>query len=184
MDVQLTDLLSAWGRGDQAAFNQAYEIAHAELKRIARNVLRSQDRGCLLQTTALVNEAYLRLVGQSGTNWQGRVHFLAVAARVMRSIVIDYARQENAAKRGGGQRRVELADVSLGVETNADLLLLDEALEKLLHVDERKLRVVEMKFFSGMEIEEIALVLNCAPATVKRDWTFARAWLLKRLSFA
>jgi RNA polymerase sigma factor (TIGR02999 family) len=182
MDVHLTDLLSAWGRGDQAAFNQAYELAHAELKRLARNILRGHERGDLLQTTALVNEAYLRLVGQSSTDWKGRAHFMAVAARVMRSIVIDYARSKSAKKRGGDQRQVELADVSLGIETNADLLLLDDALEKLLQIDERKLRVVEMKFFSGMEIEEIALVLNCAPATVKRDWTFARAWLLKRLT--
>ncbi len=182
MNVDLTELLFAWGKGDTAAFNQAFDLAHAELKRLARNVLRGHDRGRILQTTVLVNEAYLKLLGQSSTDWKGRAHFMAVAARVMRSIVIDYARHESAEKRGGGLQRVEFADVSFGTETSADLLLLDDALDRLLAFDERKLRVVEMKFFSGMEIEEIAVVLDCSPATVKRDWVFARAWLLQRLT--
>ena len=177
---EVTQLLAAWGDGDQAALDQLVPLVHDELRRIARGYMRRERAGHTLQTTALVNEAYLRLVDQRSVRWQNRAHFFAIAAQLMRRILVDYARQHVSRKRGGGAIQVTLAEAeSLPTAREPDLIALDEALLSLAEIDPRKSRVVELRFFGGLSIEETAEVLKVSPTTVEREWTTAKAWLHK-----
>jgi len=178
----VTQLLARWRDGDEAALQQLVPIVHEELRRLARRQMAGERPGHTLQPTALVNEAYLRLVNLKQMQWQNRVHFFAMAARLMRRILVDFARSRGYQKRGGGAQRVSFSqalDVAEGRPT--DVVALDDALEALAHVDERKSRVVELRFFGGLSVEETAEVLNVSRETVKRDWTFAKMWLLRHL---
>ncbi len=179
----ITQLLVAWGDGDRAALDQLVPLVHAELRRRARGYLRGERRGHTLQTSALVNEAYLKLVEQRHARWQNRAHFLAICAQLMRRILVDYARRRQYQKRGGDALRVTLAEAeSLPDERETDLVALDEALKSLAELDPRRARVVELRFFGGLNIEETAEVLKVSPTTVERDWTVAKAWLHKTVT--
>jgi RNA polymerase sigma factor (TIGR02999 family) len=182
----VTDLLRAWASGDQAALDELLPLVYDDLRRQARRYMRAQPAGHTLQTTALVHEAYLRLVGQSPVEWNGRAHFFGVAAKVMRSILVDHARARGAAKRGGSARAITLdeAGVIAGPQASVDVLALDEALGRLAELDARKSQLVELRYFGGLGIDEAATVLGISPATVKREWTTARAWLRRELSVA
>jgi RNA polymerase sigma-70 factor, ECF subfamily len=174
--------LLAWREGDEAALARLTPLVHAELQRIARRCMRGQPPDHTLQATALVNEAYMRLVDLQKMNWQNRAHFLAMAARLMRRILVDHARSKGSDKRGGAATKISLDDaVILPHEPGPDLMALDDALEALAKLDERKSRVIEMKFFGGLSVEESAAVLRVSPDTVKRDWRLAKAWLLREL---
>ena len=178
----VTALLVAWGEGDESALARLIPIVHDELHRIARACMAGEKGGHTLQPTALVNEAYLRLINTQGMNWQNRAHFLAMAARVMRRILVDFARSKQYTKRGGGAVTVSLApDLALSAEPGRDLVALDDALEGLAKVDERKSRVIEMRFFGGLSVSETAEALHVSPETVMRDWKLAKAWLLREL---
>ena len=179
----VTDLLHAWASGDQAALDELLPLVYDELRRQARRYMRSQPAGHTLQTTALVHEAYLRLNGQASVEWKGRAHFFGVAAKAMRSILVDHARARRAAKRGGAAQAISLDEGRMaGPEASVDVLALDEALVRLADQDPRKSQLVELRYFSGLGIEEAAAVLGVSPATVKREWTTARAWLRRELS--
>jgi RNA polymerase sigma factor (TIGR02999 family) len=182
----VTDWLIAWSQGDDAALDQLIPLVHEELRRLAKRYMRrerGQRAARTLQTTALVNEAYLRLIDAQRVQWQNRAHFFAIAARLMRRILVDYARAQNYAKRGGGLPEVSLDDApELAAERAHDLVALDDALDALSRIDERKSRVVEMRFFGGLSVEETAEVLKVSPDTVMRDWRLAKAWLLRELS--
>jgi RNA polymerase sigma factor (TIGR02999 family) len=182
----ITDLLQAWASGDQAALDELLPLVYDELRRQAKRYMRAQPAGHTLQTTALVHEAYLRLVGQSAVEWQGRAHFFGVAAKAMRSILVDHARARIAAKRGGALRAITLEKASgiAGPQASVDVLALHEALERLAALDPRKSQLVELRYFGGLEIDEAAAVLGVSPATVKREWVTARAWLRRELSVA
>jgi RNA polymerase sigma factor (TIGR02999 family) len=174
----VTQLLLAWGRGDPSALERLLPLVEAELRRLARHYMRGERTGHTLQATALVNEAYLRLVEQHRVQWQNRAHFVGVAARLMRRVLVDHARTHQYAKRGGGARRVTLDDAAgLVLNRPVDLVALDEALGRLAAVDGRKARVVELRFFGGLSVEEAAEVLGVSAVTVKREWAMARAWL-------
>ena len=178
----VTALLLAWGDGDESALARLIPIVHDELHRIARACMAGEKGDHTLQATALVNEAYLRLIQTQGMNWQNRAHFLAMAARLMRRILVDFARTKQYQKRGGGAVIVSLApDVGLSFEPGRDLVALDDALEALGKVDERKSRVIEMRFFGGLSVAETAEALHVSPETVMRDWKLAKAWLLRQL---
>ncbi|HEU4925994.1 MAG TPA: sigma-70 family RNA polymerase sigma factor [Vicinamibacterales bacterium] len=178
----VTALLLAWGDGDEAALARLIPIVHDELHRIARACMAREKGDHTLQATALVNEAYLRLIGTQGMNWQNRAHFLAMAARLMRRILVDFARSKQYQKRGGGAVNVSLGpDIALSAEPGRDLVALDDALEALAQVDERKSRVIELRFFGGMSVQETAETLHVSPETVMRDWRLAKAWLLRQL---
>lgn len=178
---QVTDFLHAWSRGDRSALDQAIPLVHAELKRLARRRLAAERPNHTIQPTALVNEAYLRLAGEHGMQWQDRGHFLAVAAQLMRFILVDHARKRRYQKRGGDRQivplEIDVADV--GAES---VLRIDEALSALAVVDERKARVVEMRVFAGLSVDESARLLGVSPETIGRDWRFARAWLQRELT--
>jgi RNA polymerase sigma factor (TIGR02999 family) len=178
----VTGLLLAWRTGDEAALERLVPIVHGELRRIARRCMAGERAGHSLQATALVNEAYLRLVDVQHVNWQNRAHFLAMSARLMRRILVDYARSKGYQKRGGGAVKVTF-DEGLPVVggRDQDLVAVDDALEALAKVDERKSRVVELRFFGGLNVEETASVLKVSPDTVMRDWKLAKAWLLREL---
>jgi RNA polymerase sigma factor (TIGR02999 family) len=182
----VTDLLQAWASGDQTALDELLPLVYDDLRRQARRYMRAQPAGHTLQTTALVHEAYLRLVGQSSVEWNGRAHFFGVAAKAMRSILVDHARARSAAKRGGSARAITLDDARgmAGPEVSVDVLALDQALKRLAEVDARKSRLVELRYFGGLGIDEAAAVLSISPATVKREWTTARAWLRRELGVA
>jgi RNA polymerase sigma-70 factor, ECF subfamily len=181
----VTDLLQAWASGDQTALDELLPLVYDDLRRQARRYMRAQPAGHTLQTTALVHEAYLRLVGQSSVEWNGRAHFFGVAAKAMRSILVDHARARSAAKRGGSARAITLDDAGVpGPQASVDVLALDEALGRLAELDARKSRLVELRYFGGLGIDEAAAVLGVSPATVKREWTTARAWLRRELSVA
>ena len=176
-------MLLAWGSGDEAALAQLVPLVHEELRRIARRCMAGEKAGHSLQATALVNEAYLRLIDVQRINWQNRAHFLAMSARLMRRILVDAARAKGYQKRGGGLVRVTfLEELTVANEPGVDLVAVDEALEALTSLDERKGRVVELKFFGGLTVEETADVLKVSPETVMRDWKFAKAWLLRELA--
>jgi len=178
--ANVSQLLIEWGNGDQAALDQLMPLVHEELRRLARRALRRERQNHTLQTTALVNEAYLRLVDQKQVRWQNRAHFMAIAAQLMRRILVDYARRRQYQKRGGGALQVTLADAELlADERQPDLVALDEALRSLTEIDPRRSQVVELRFFGGLSIEETAEVLKISPTTVERDWVVARAWLHK-----
>lgn len=174
-------MLVAWGKGDEAALDRLIPLVHHELHRIARGCMRGERAGHSLQATALVNEAYLRLVGAQHVDWQSRVHFLAVSARLMRRILVDFARSRQYQKRGGGAQKVTLDEALIVAEPGHDLVALDDALEALAKVDDRKARVVEMRFFGGLSVEETASALKVSSDTVMRDWRLAKAWLLREL---
>ena len=178
----VTRLLARWKDGDEAALQQLLPIVHEELRRVARRQMAGERPGHTLQPTALVNEAYLRLVDLKQMQWQDRAHFFAMAARLMRRILVDFARSRGYQKRGGGAQQVSFTqalEVAEGQPT--DVVALDDALAALADVDARKSRVVELRFFGGLSLEETAEVLNVSRETVKRDWTFAKLWLLRHL---
>jgi RNA polymerase sigma-70 factor, ECF subfamily len=180
---EVTMLLKDWSAGDQSALDKLMPLVYEELRRLAHQHMRRERLGHTLQTSALVNEAYLRLVGQSEIQWESRSHFFGIAARLMRQILVDRARQRNFVKRGGGAIRVSLNETTtVAHEQSANVMALDNALKDLEKTDPRKSRIVELRFFGGMSIEETAAVLNVSPGTVMRDWTFARAWLRQQMS--
>lgn len=174
----VTELLHDWQNGNAAALDRIIELVHADLRRVAHRLMRGERAGHTLQTSALINEAYLRLVDQRRATWNNRAQFFAVAARIMRRILVDYARSRAYAKRGAGAAHLSLDDVAVaGPEISPELVALDEALSLLAKEDARKARVVELRYFAGLTVEEIAELLEIAPVTVLRDWSFARAWL-------
>ena len=178
---QVTELLIDWNNGNPAALDQLMPMVYDELHRIARRHLRREAPGHTLQTSALVNEAYMRLIDQTVT-WRNRAHFFGIAAQMMRRILVDHARAHLYAKRGGGAQQVSLAEAADLVRNSADLIALDEALQSLAGIDPQQSKVVELKFFAGMTIEEISEVMGISTATVEREWRFARAWLSGELS--
>jgi RNA polymerase sigma factor (TIGR02999 family) len=177
----VTDLLLAWGQGDDSALDRLIPLVRVQLHRLARRHMRREHTGHTLQTTALVNEAYLRLVDLGRVRWQDRAHFFAMSARLMRRILVDHARLRQFVKRGGGARRIPFDEALVSVERNVDLVELDDALRRLADLDPRKGQVVEMRFFAGLSVEETAAALGVSPVTVMRDWRVARAWLFKEL---
>lgn len=181
---QVTQWLVEWENGDETALEHLIPLVYDELRKMARRYMRSQPSGHTLQTTELIHEAYLKLAGGKEQSWQNRAHFFGVAARVMRHILVDYARTRTAEKRGGGNaQKIELEKTLIvSPERNAEIVALDDALNALAALDERKSRVVELKFFGGLSVDETAEVLKVSPKTVKRDWRFARTWLLRELS--
>ena len=182
MGADLRTLLVAWGRGDQAAFDQLVSLVHQELHRLAHRHMAGQRRGGTLQSTALVNEAFLRLVHFGQVRWQDRTHFFAVAANLMRRILVDYARSRNYQKRGAGVRPLALdEDLDCSPERKADLVALDDSLNALAEIDPRKSRVVELKFFGGLTTDEVAGVLGISRPTVLRDWKLAKSWLQREM---
>jgi RNA polymerase sigma factor (TIGR02999 family) len=180
---EVTRLLKAWGEGDSRALERLTPVVENELHRIAHRCMARENPGHTLQTTALVNEVYLRLVDITAVNWHDRAHFFAISARMMRRVLTDFARSRNYQKRGGGAVQVSL-DEGLVVtpEKDADILALDEALSRFAALYPRQAEVVELRFFGGLEVEETAEVLKISTVTVKRDWRFAKAWLLRALS--
>ena len=178
----VTRLLARWKDGDEAALQQLVPIVHEELRRLARRQMARERPDHTLQPTALVNEAYLRLVNLKQMQWQDRAHFFAMGARLMRRILVDVARSRGYQKRGGGAKQVSFTEsLEVADGRSTDVVAINDALEALAHIDERKSRVVEMRFFGGLSVEETAEVLNVSRETVKRDWTFAKMWLLRHL---
>ena len=179
----VTEMLLAWSNGDKSALERLIPVVHNELHRLAHRYMNRERPGHMLQTTALVNEAYLRLIDTSHVRWQNRAHFFAVSAQLMRRILVDVARSRNYLKRGGNAVQVSLDEaLAISPERDTDLVALDEALDALAAIDERKSRVVELRFFGGLNIEETAEVLKVSADTVMRDWRLAKVWLLRRLS--
>jgi len=179
---EVSGLLRAWGDGDRAALDRLTPIVYDELRRIAKRYMRQERPGNSLQATALVNEAYMRLVDYKGMQWQNRAHFFAVSSQLMRRILVDHARRHNQ-RRGGGVPHVSLEDTAVvGGNRTADLVALDDAMEAMARIDPRKVQVVEMRFFGGLTVEETAEVLKVSPVTVMRDWSTAKAWLYRELT--
>ena len=179
----VTKLLIAWSDGNKQALDLLMPIVFDELRRQAAGYLRRERAGHTLQTTALVNEAYLRLVDQEHVRWQNRAHFFGIAAQLMRRILVDHARAKHRAKRGGADLRVTLDEATaVARDREVDLVSLDEALDRLAKIDPQQSRVVELRFFGGLNVEETAEVLRISPATVKRDWSVAKAWLYREIS--
>ncbi len=173
-----TELLNRWAAGDRQALDQMLPLVYAELHRLAASYLSRERPDHTLQPTALVNEAYLRLINQRQVDWRNRAQFLGIAANMMRRILVNHARDRAVAKRGGGQERVSLSFADVAADApDVDLIALEDALDRLAAQDARKARVVELRFFGGLAMDEIALVLDVSKTTVERDWTFARAWL-------
>jgi RNA polymerase sigma factor (TIGR02999 family) len=179
----VTVLLQRWGAGDATAMDALMPLVHDQLRRLAQSYMRRERAGHTLEPTALVNEAYVRLVDQRDVRWAGRGHFFAIAAKAMRRVLVDHARGHQAAKRGGGGERVTLSSIAADGRgpDDLDVLWLHEALEKLAALDSRQARVVELRYFSGLTVEEVAEALHISPATVKREWATARCWLAVRL---
>ncbi|HEX6284296.1 MAG TPA: sigma-70 family RNA polymerase sigma factor [Pyrinomonadaceae bacterium] len=178
----ITGLLVNWGKGDETALEQLLPLVERELRRLAHNYMRRENADHTLQTTALVNEAYLKLIDQKKTHWQNRAHFFAIAATIMRRILLNYARDQQRQKRGAKARQVSLSEAAaISIDKAADLIALDEALTRLGSEHARKSRVVELRYFGGLSVEEIAEVLQISEVTVARDWKFARAWLLREM---
>jgi len=179
----VTGLLQAWSDGDQAALDKLMPLVYAELHRLAKRYMGREHEGHSLQTSALVNEAYLRLVDAHGVRWQNRTHFFAVSAQIMRRILVDFARARQNLKRGGGALQVTLDEgLVVSPESGADLFSLDEALERLAALNPRQSKVVELRYFGGLNEEEVATALKVSPRTVRHDWSLARAWLYRELS--
>ena len=182
MSQEITQLLLAWNQGDEQALNRLMPLVHGELHRLAHRYMAGERPGHPLQTTALVHEAYLRLIDSSRVRWQNRAHFFAVSAQLMRRILVDVARARAQLKRGGDATQVSLDEaMEVPREPGADLIALDDALTTLAAFDERKSKVVELRFFGGMSVEETAEVLGVSPMTVMRDWGLAKVWLLREL---
>ena len=179
----ITELLAGYTRGDKEVLDKLMPIVYEELRRQAARYLRREQAGHTLQTTALIHEAYVRLVDQRNVQWQNRAHFFGIAAQLMRRILVDHARTKKRVKRGGSDVRVSLADADVAVkDPDLDVVALDEALQRLAALDEQQSRVVELRFFSGLTVEETAEVMGISKATVKRDWSMAKAWLHRELS--
>lgn len=179
---EITQLLEEWSSGNQTALDRLYPLVYDELRRLARQYMRREKQGHTLQTTALINEAYVRLVDQKDVHWANRSHFFAISAQIMRRILIDHARRNLYAKRGGGAQRVSLDDNATFADSASELILLDEALRSLAELDPRRSQVVELRYFGGLNNVEIAGVLQISENTVTRDWNMARAWLYQQLS--
>ena len=181
--LDITELLIAWCEGDRTALDQLIPLVDKELHRIASNYMRRENPDHTLQTTALVNEAYLRLVDQKSTRWQNRAHFFGIAASIMRRILLNDARDRHREKRGGHAVQVSLSEVAvMSAEKSDELIALDDALKKLEAVDARKSHVVELRFFGGLSVEETAEFLKISPPTVARDWKLAKAWLRREIT--
>ena len=180
---EVTQLLIAWSNGEEDALEKLVPLIYDELRRIARRYMKREPAGHTLQTTALVNEAYLRLIEQKGMKWQNRAHFFAISAQLMRRILVSMARARHANKRGGEARQVSLDEaLVISEERAAELVALDEAMNELAALDPRRSRVVELRYFGGLSVEETAEVLNISPETVMRDWKRAKAWLYTELN--
>ena len=179
---ELSQLLDAWTSGDPAARDQLVSIVYDELRRLAHRQMRREREGHVLQTTALVNEACLRLLGLDRMQWRDRSHFFAMAATLMRRVLVDDARQRDRQKRGGQATMVALDEQAVAPERSVDVIALDEALERLAALDARQAKVVELRFFGGLSVEETAGVLAVSPASVKRDWASAKLWLFRELA--
>jgi RNA polymerase sigma-70 factor, ECF subfamily len=179
---EITQLLLAWSDGDQAALEKLTPLVYAELRRLAKGYMFGERTGHTLQTTALINEAYMRLIDWKNVRWQGRAHFFGVAAQVMRRILVDFARARHYAKRGGAAQQVSLDEaVTIHEDRSAELIALDEALKSLAEIDPRKSQVVELRFFGGLSAKETAEALKVSQRTVEREWNSARAWLYREL---
>jgi RNA polymerase sigma factor (TIGR02999 family) len=179
---EVTGLLLAWSDGDRTAIERLMPLVYAELHSLAKRYMRGEHAGHTLQTSALVNEAYLRLIDVRGVRWQSRAHFFAVSAKIMRRILVDFARTKQNLKRGGGAQQVTLDEgLVVSPKRGADLLALDEALSRLSALTPRQGQVVELRYFGGLNEEEVAVVLKISPRTVRNDWSFARAWLYREL---
>jgi RNA polymerase sigma-70 factor, ECF subfamily len=180
---EITGLLLAWGKGDEAALEKLTPLVFDELRKQARRYMRRQRTGHTLQTTALANEAYLRLIDSSRVQWQDRAHFFAVAAQLMRRILVDFARARGNLKRGGGAPVITLEEApEIAAERSADLIALDDALKTLAELNPRQCRIVELRYFGGLTEEETAEALRISPRTARRDWSLARAWLYRELN--
>ncbi|MCI0445822.1 sigma-70 family RNA polymerase sigma factor [bacterium] len=179
---EITELLEAWSGGDKKALDELIQLVYKELHRLAHRQLAKERQDHTLQTTALVNEAYLKLVDQKRVKWQGRSHFFALSSQLMRRILVDYARSRQYAKRGGGKSALPLDEALIvAPERASEMIALDEALTELANHDERKARIVELRFFSGMSIDETSELLGVSPGTVMKDWTLAKAWLQREM---
>lgn len=180
---RVTQLLIDWSNGDQSAFDKLMPLIDEELRRLAHHYMSRERVGHTLQTTALVNEAFLKLVNRKNLQWQNRAHFFGLAAQVMRTILVDHARSHASAKRGGGARNLELDEALLVSQQKAsEVVALDEALNQLALIDPRQSRIVELRFFGGLTVEEAAEVLHVSPVTIKREWSTAKAWLYRELA--
>jgi len=180
---EVTQLLADWGKGDRSALDKLLPLVHSELRRIAQRQMSQERPGHTLQATALVNEAYLKLAGQQGFDWQNRAHFFAVCAQVMRHILIDHARAHARDKRGGGAVKVALNDALVVADDQAShFIALDEALRRLESLDPQKGKIVELRYFGGLSVEEAAEVMNISPRTVRREWQRAKAWLYRMMT--
>lgn len=180
---EVTELLLRWSAGDPSSLDRLIPLVHEELRRLARRQMQRERPSHTLQATALVNEAYLRLIDASQVQWNDRAHFFAIAARLMRQILVDFARSRQNLKRGGGARQITLTDaLEVARDGETDLVALDDALQALAAIDSRRSQVVELRFFSGLSIEETAEVLQVSHETVKRDWRLAKVWLLRELN--
>ncbi len=181
--TDVTELLLAWNNGDPGALDRLMPVVYDELRRVARRHMAAEHAGHTLQATALVNDVYIRLVDQKRVNWQNRAHFFSAAAQIIRRILVDHARGRDRLKRGGDALKVTLNDaIDTPAGADLDMLALDDALTRLAELDPQQERIIELRFFAGLTIEETAESLNISPATVKRDWTTARAWLYREIS--
>ncbi|HEX8071579.1 MAG TPA: sigma-70 family RNA polymerase sigma factor [Pyrinomonadaceae bacterium] len=181
---EITDLLVCWGNGDGAALEKLLPLVERELHRLAHAYMRRERPDHTLQTTALINETFLRLIDQSRVQWQNRAHFYGIAAQLMRRVLLNHARDKKRDKRGGGTYKVSLSEAELlSEERSVELIALDEALQKLSAIDERKSRVVELRYFGGLSVNEVAEVLKVSQVTVARDWDMAKAWLARELGY-
>ena len=182
LSQNITHLLKEWSDGDKQALDRLTPLVYEELRKQAARYLQKERPNHSLQATALINEAFLRLIDVKDVQWQNRAHFFAIAANLMRRILVDHARRRDAEKRGGSQMRLTLDEgLAVANETDVDLLAIDEALDRLAVIDEQQARVVELRFFSGLTVEETATALGVSPKTVKRDWSVARAWLRREI---
>src|SRR3954470_1167992 len=181
-DTEITALLVDWNNGDRSAMERLLPLVEKELHRLAHAYMRREDPNHTLQTTALINETYLRLVDQRKVQWQNRAHFFGIAAQIMRRVLLNYARDQNRQKRGGKVIHVSLSDAEvMSQEKDREIIALNDALNRLEAIDERKARVVELRFFGGLTVDEIAEVLKISNVTVMRDWAFAKAWLSREM---
>jgi RNA polymerase sigma factor (TIGR02999 family) len=181
--ADVTKLLLAWNKGDRDALDLLMPVVYDELRRLARRYMRSEAPGHTLQATALVNDAYIRLVDQTRVNWQNRAQFFGVAAQIIRRVLVDHARARHRLKRGGDAVRVELNEGNIATKRGGmDIIALDDVLNRLANMDPQKCQIIELRFFGGLSIEETARALNISPATIKRQWAFARSWLYKEMT--
>lgn len=180
--ADITALLVDWSKGDRSALEKLLPLVERELHRLAHSYMRRENPDHTLQTTALINETYLRLIDQNKVEWQNRAHFFGIAAQLMRRILLNYARDQNRVKRGGGAVHVSLSNAAvMSSEKNEELMSLNDALERLADIDARKSKVVELRYFGGLSVDEAAEVLKVSPVTVMRDWQFAKAWLSREI---